>query len=80
MIFSGVFERFPELQMCWIETGVGWLPHFLDALDDRYWRNRSWGGLPIKEPPSFYWARNNVAPITSIFTTDAVVTRWPRRR
>ena len=66
MIFSGVFERFPSLQMCWIEIGVGWLPHFLDALDDRYWRNRSWGGLPIKEPPSFYWARNNVAT----FITD----------
>ncbi len=66
MIFSGVFERLPELQMCWIETGVGWLPHFLDALDDRYWRNRSWGGLPIKEPPSFYWARNNAAS----FITD----------
>jgi len=66
MIFSGVFERFPELQMCWIETGVGWLPHFLDALDDRYWRNRSWGGLPIQEPPSFYWARNNAAT----FITD----------
>ncbi len=66
MIFSGVFERFPALQMCWIETGVGWLPHFLDALDDRYWRNRSWGGLPITEPPSFYWARNNAAT----FITD----------
>ena len=66
MIFSGVFERFAELRMCWIETGVGWLPHFLDALDDRYWRNRSWGGLPIKEPPSFYWARNNAAT----FITD----------
>ena len=45
MLFSGVFERFPELQMCWIETGVGWLPHMLEAIDDRYWRNRSWGQL-----------------------------------
>jgi predicted TIM-barrel fold metal-dependent hydrolase len=66
MLFSGVFERFPELQMCWIETGVGWLPHFLESLDDRYWRNRSWGQLEISEPPSFYWHRNNAAS----FITD----------
>jgi len=66
MLFSGVFERFPELQICWIETGVGWLPHLLESIDDRYWRNRSWGQLEITEPPSFYWRRNNAAS----FITD----------
>ena len=30
LIFTGVFERFPELQVWWIEIGVGWLPHFLE--------------------------------------------------
>ena len=48
MIFTGVFERFPELQICWIETGVGWIPHFLECLDDRWWRNRVWGDLPLQ--------------------------------
>lgn len=66
MLFTGVFDRFPELQVAWIETGVGWLPHFIDCLDDRYWRNRSWGDLPIANPPSFYWHRNN----TASFITD----------
>ncbi|GIU89725.1 MAG: amidohydrolase [Acidimicrobiia bacterium] len=66
MLFTGVFERFPELQVCWIETGVGWLPHFLECLDDRWWRNRKWGDLPLTEPPSFYWYRNNAAS----FITD----------
>ncbi len=66
VLFTGVFERFPELQMCWIETGVGWIPHLIEGIDDRYWRNRSWGDLPIKEPPSFYWYRNNAAT----FITD----------
>ena len=61
MIFTGVFERFPELQVCWIETGVGWIPHFLECLDDRWWRNRVWGDLPLSEPPSSYWYRNNAA-------------------
>jgi predicted TIM-barrel fold metal-dependent hydrolase len=66
MLFTGVFERFPELQMCWIETGVGWIPHLIEGIDDRYWRNRTWGDLPIKEPPSTYWYRNNAAT----FITD----------
>jgi predicted TIM-barrel fold metal-dependent hydrolase len=61
MIFQGVFERFPALQICWIETGVGWIPHFLECVDDRWWRNRAWGDLSIKQPPSFYWHRNNAA-------------------
>jgi predicted TIM-barrel fold metal-dependent hydrolase len=61
MILTGVFERFPELQVAWIETGVGWIAHFLECLDDRWWRNRVWGDLQLKEPPSFYWYRNNAA-------------------
>lgn len=58
LIFTGVFERFPDLHVAMIETGVGWIPHFLEQMDDRYWRNRSWTDLPISEPPSAYWARN----------------------
>ena len=65
MLFTGVFDRLPELKVCWIETGVGWLPHFIDCLDDRYWRNRSWGDLPIKQPPSYYWYQNNAATFIS---------------
>ncbi len=61
MIFTGVFERFPDLTVAWIETGVGWIPHFLECVDDRWWRNRVWGDLPITNPPSYYWYRNNVA-------------------
>jgi predicted TIM-barrel fold metal-dependent hydrolase len=65
MLFTGVFDRFPQLQVQWIEIGVGWLPHFIECLDDRYWRNRSWGQLPIKQPPSYYWYQNNAASFIS---------------
>ena len=64
-IFTGVFDRFPELHVSMIETGVGWIPHFLEQIDDRYWRNRSWGNIPIKEPPSYYWFRNMSATFIS---------------
>ena len=66
LIFTGVFERFPSLQIPLIETGVGWIPHLLEQMDDRYWRNRSWGNIPISEPPSFYWFRN----LSATFITD----------
>jgi predicted TIM-barrel fold metal-dependent hydrolase len=58
MLFTGVFERFGDLHVCMVETGVGWLPHFLEQADDRYWRNRSWTDLPISQPPSTYWYSN----------------------
>jgi predicted TIM-barrel fold metal-dependent hydrolase len=66
LIFTGVFERFPRLQIVMVETGVGWIAHFLEQMDDRYWRNRSWGEIPITEPPSFYWRRN----LSATFITD----------
>lgn len=68
LIFTGVFERFPTLHVSMIETGVGWIPHFLEQMDDRYWRNRSWGNIPLTEPPSFYWYHN----MSATFITD----RW----
>lgn len=61
MIFGGLFDRFPDLRVILIETGVGWIPHFMEQLDDRYWRNRGWGEIAIKEPPSYYWHRNFAA-------------------
>jgi predicted TIM-barrel fold metal-dependent hydrolase len=65
LIFTGVFERFPELHVAMIETGVGWIPHFLEQIDDRYWRNRSWGNIPMQQPPSYYWFRNMSATFIS---------------
>lgn len=61
MIFQGVFDRFPDLKVILIETGVGWIPHFMEQLDDRYWRNRGWGEINIKQPPSYYWYKNFAA-------------------
>jgi predicted TIM-barrel fold metal-dependent hydrolase len=61
LIFTGTFDRIPGLTIAMIETGVGWIPHFLEQIDDKYWRNRSWGKIPIKQPPSYYWYQNMAA-------------------
>jgi predicted TIM-barrel fold metal-dependent hydrolase len=55
LIFQGVFDRFPKLRMAAVETGVGWIPHFLEMTDDRFWRNRIWAGIDLKKVPSQYF-------------------------
>jgi predicted TIM-barrel fold metal-dependent hydrolase len=60
-LFSGVFDRIPKLQLVFVEVGVGWIPHFLEMVDDRYWRNRNWVEFEIDQPPSTYWYSNCAA-------------------
>ena len=36
MIFSGVFDRYPKLQVGSVEHELSWVPHFLDRLDYNY--------------------------------------------
>ena len=33
LIYSGIPERFPHLKFVSVESGVGWLPFFLEMLD-----------------------------------------------
>ena len=66
MIFSGVFERFPKLQVGSVEMELSWAPHFLDRLDYTYTqrppRDRSprdnWGQFKNDMVPSDYFHRN----------------------
>jgi predicted TIM-barrel fold metal-dependent hydrolase len=36
MIFNGVFERYPKLQVGSVEMEISWVPHFLDRIDYNY--------------------------------------------
>ena len=36
IIFSGVFERYPKLQVGSVEMELSWVPHFLDRIDYTY--------------------------------------------
>ena len=58
MIYSGMFDRFPALQMVMAEAGAGWIPHCLEHMDDHWWRNRVWSESTLQELPSAYFHRN----------------------
>ncbi|MHB8669088.1 MAG: amidohydrolase family protein [Acidimicrobiales bacterium] len=57
-IYSGMFDRFPGLQMVAVECGAGWIPHFLEHMDDHWWRNRVWTDSKLELLPSEYFRRN----------------------
>lgn len=60
MIFSGVFERYPKLQVGTVEHELSWLPHFLDRIDYTYTQRVQQGRYRFKEDmlPSDYFHRN----------------------
>ena len=61
MIFSGVFERYPMLQVGSIEMELSWVPHFLDRLDYNYTqrpKTGKWHTFKEDMMPSDYFHRN----------------------
>jgi len=59
LIFAGVFDRFPSLRFYFAETQIGWVPMWMQELDDSYDRNHIWaeelyGLKPLQRPPSEY--------------------------
>ncbi len=51
---GGVFERFPKLSVGIVETGCGWIAHWLELLDSKY---KIGGHPPLKMLPSEYFER-----------------------
>ena len=48
IIFGGVFQRFPKLQIGAVEHELSWVPHFLDRMDYTYTQR-----VPVEE----WWSR-----------------------
>ena len=62
MIFSGVFQRFPKLQIGVVELELSWVPHFLDRIDYNYtqrvYRDEWWNRYTGDKLPSEYFHSN----------------------
>ena len=63
MIWGGVFDRFPKLSIYVAEVQIGWVPNWMDQMDNEYGRQQYWAervlGLSrLRRMPSEY-AREN---------------------
>ena len=56
-LMSGVFEKFPKLEIAYSEGQIGWIPYVLERADKVWEDNRGWGGVADKvlKPPSEYY-------------------------
>ena len=58
LIFAGVFDRFPALQLVVAEVDCGWVPYYKEQIDNNYQRLLATSDFTIKELPSVYVERN----------------------
>jgi predicted TIM-barrel fold metal-dependent hydrolase len=61
LVFCGVCQRHPGLRFVVVETGIGWLPYFLERMDGTFEKHRFWTRSIITERPSTYWYRQGHA-------------------
>ncbi|MEZ5232392.1 MAG: amidohydrolase family protein [Acidimicrobiia bacterium] len=57
MLFSGVLERFPELKFVSVESGIGWIPFLLEALDYQFEETNPTDRGNMTMRPSDYFRR-----------------------
>lgn len=57
MISGGVYDRFPDLRVAYLEAGCGWVLYMMDVLDDQFAKK---GAEDLKKRPSEYIAADNV--------------------
>ena len=57
-IYNYVFDRFPDLRLGSIESGVGWMAWLAEYLDRTWEKQRYWTESELKNPPSYYMDKN----------------------
>ena len=58
MICSGMFDRYPELKIVSVESGTGWIPFILEALDYEMDENAPQAKARMSMLPSEYFKQN----------------------
>ena len=79
LICGGVLERHPDLRVAFFETGAGWVPYWLERLDQhaRYWGHAS---RPLAMRPSEYFLRQCfVSPFADEAMLPQVIQRLGNR-
>ena len=61
LVFTGILARHPTLRFVLVECGIGWIPYFLERMDQTFNKHRFWTKSIITEKPSTYWYRQGHA-------------------
>ncbi|KAA0107709.1 amidohydrolase [Mycolicibacterium sp. P1-5] len=68
LIFGGIFDRHPKLQVVFAEGGINWIAGALQDAELTYGAHRELFDWPMEHRPSHYWFNNMYAT----FQTDTV--------
>lgn len=68
MIFSGMFDRFPALDVVCAEVDCGWVPYFKEQVDNNFRRLYVPGSTSVRGLPSEYVERH----VSFTYVTDGV--------
>ena len=55
MIYSGIFDRCPNLKVVSVESGIGWIPFVLESLDYEWIETGGQQEMPLEKKPSEYF-------------------------
>ncbi|MGH7928094.1 MAG: amidohydrolase family protein [Candidatus Binatia bacterium] len=59
LMYGGVPQRFPKLRIAFLECGVGWVPYWMERMDEE-WEKRGKVEAPLcKQKPSEYIMQSN---------------------
>lgn len=54
-IYAGIFDRHPRLKMVSVESGIGWIPFILEAMDYELFENAPEQAAELSRKPSEYF-------------------------
>jgi predicted TIM-barrel fold metal-dependent hydrolase len=60
MIFEGVPARFPRLRIAYLEAGVGWVPYFVQRMDEEFEKRGRVEAPRLPQRPSEYVKGGNI--------------------
>lgn len=60
LISGGVFDRHPQLRVGFMESGVGWVPYFVDRMHEHYEKRGDWIPNGWRHDPRHYVEAGNV--------------------
>lgn len=55
LLGGNVFEKYPNIRVCFAESGIGWLPYALDRMDFLWEEHENFRNIGLRKKPSTYW-------------------------